>query len=580
VTGRSPELGSAREIKFESGDAAALVVARDGIAPEALLGALGLEATAGHPVIVVCGGAGDLRGEALARAKGLLGPAVATAAELTGAAVVDGGTAVGVMALMGAARAERESALPVLLGVAPAGRVALPDGAAAAGDRVPLEPHHTHFVLADGAEWGAETALLFDLAAALAGQAPVVAVLAGGGDVALAEAREAARRRWPLFVIEGTGGTADAIATATTAESTVMELVHRADLRRFAGTEPGQLARRLAWELLEDERVVKAAWRTFATYDALATRLRRGFERMQRWILALGVLGTLVALLYEELGTAMLHWAAVAAPLVVSTLIALAGRRAAGKRWVLLRAAAESIKAEIYRYRTRTGIYNDALLPDGDPAARPRVLAAQLDAIEASLMQTEASSAPLTPYDGPLPPDMYGAGRDDDGLSSLDPAAYLRIRVGDQVAYYHERIRHLDRRRSVLQVLALASGGVGAIVAAAGLEIWIALTTAISAAALSYLAALQVENTIVAYNQSAGRLASLERQWTARGGAALEPAVFDRLVDQSEAVLATELGGWVQQMTEALEQLQAQQAEAARQVQRDAGASQSEQVGS
>ena len=405
-------------------------------------------------------------------------------------------------------------------------------------------------------------------------------MLAGGGDVALAEAREAARRRWPLFVIESTGGTADAIATASTAESTLRELAHGADLRRFAGTEPGQLARRLAWELLEDEHMVKAAWRTFATYDALATRLRRGFERMQRWILALGLLGTLVALLYQELGTAMLHWAAVAAPLIVSTLIALAGRRAAGKRWVLLRAAAESIKAEIFRYRTRTGVYNEALLPAGDPAARPRVLAAQLDAIEASLIQTEASSAPLTPYDGPLPPDMYGAGRDDDGLSALDPDAYLRIRVGDQLAYYHERIRHLDRQRNVLQVLALASGGAGAIVAAAGFEIWIALTTAISAAALSYLAVLQVDNTIVAYNRGRGDSPA----WSASGlraeRADSEPTVFDRLVDRSEAVLATELGGWVQQMHEALEQLQTQQAEAARQVQGDAGRHQSGQPGS
>ena len=121
------ELGSApREIQFKTGDAAPLVVARDGIGPEALLRALGLEATAGRPVIVVSGGADDLQGEALARAEELLGPAVATAAELTGAAVVDGGTAVGVMALMGATRAERESALPVLLGVAPAGRSRCP----------------------------------------------------------------------------------------------------------------------------------------------------------------------------------------------------------------------------------------------------------------------------------------------------------------------------------------------------------------------------------------------------------------------------------------------------------------------
>jgi hypothetical protein len=38
------------------------------------------------------------------------------------------------------------------------------------------------------------------------------------------------------------------------------------------------------------------------------------------------------------------------------------------------------------------------------------------------------------------------------------------------------------------------------------------------------------------------------------------------VVGGGEAVLSTELGGWVQQMTEALDKLQAQQADAARQV--------------
>jgi hypothetical protein len=181
-------------------------------------------------------------------------------------------------------------------------------------------------------------------------------------------------------------------------------------------------------------------------------------------------------------------------------------------------------------------------------------------------MQTEASSGPLAPYDGPLPPAMYGAARNDDGLSRLDAERYLEIRIGDQLRYYHSRIRQLDRRRSFLQLIAVLAGGAGAIVAAAGAEIWIGLTTAISGGALAYLAHLQVDNTVVAYNQSAGKLARLQRECTAlapheRGAAALE-----RLVTGGEAALSTELGGWVQQMSEALDKLQAQQADAAREV--------------
>jgi len=317
----------------------------------------------------------------------------------------------------------------------------------------------------------------------------------------------------------------------------------------FAGDEPRELARVLSWEL-QDEPALKDAWRTFATYDGLAARLRRSFERTQTAIVVLGVLATLLALLHDALGIAALHWAVVAAPICASALIALANRRAGGRRWVLLRGAAEAIKTEIYRYRARTGPYG---APD-----RAAALAHQLDLITGQTLQTDASSGPLTPYDGALPPPMYGASRDDDGLSPLDPERYLRLRIGDQLAYYHGRVRDLDRRRNALQVLAITAGGAGAILAAAGLELWIGLTTAIGAGALVHLASLQVDATIVAYNQSAGRLASLRREWTAR------PGDFGDLVTRGESVLTTELGGWVQQMNQALEDLQTRQADDAK----------------
>jgi hypothetical protein len=77
---------------------------------------------------------------------------------------------------------------------------------------------------------------------------------------------------------------------------------------------------------------------------------------------------------------------------------------------------------------------------------------------------------------------------------------------------------------------------------------------------------LQVDNTIVAYNQVAARLAGLQREFHARRAAASSPAVLHDLVTRGEAVLTTELAGWVQQMTEAMRDQQAQQAEAASQL--------------
>ena len=124
----------------------------------------------------------------------------------------------------------------------------------------------------------------------------------------------------------------------------------------------------------------------------------------------------------------------------------------------MLRAAAEAIKAEIFRTRTRTPPYASA-----DQEERQLALSGQVDAIQAQLIQTEVSSGRLTPYDGPLPPVMYGACADDDGLSRLTGERYLHIRLRDQLAYYHGRVARLGRQRSWLQAAAIGSGGAGAL---------------------------------------------------------------------------------------------------------------------
>jgi hypothetical protein len=43
-------------------------------------------------------------------------------------------------------------------------------------------------------------------------------------------------------------------------------------------------------------------------------------------------------------------------------------------------------------------------------------------------MQAQASSGPLTPYRGELPPPRTGLPAGDEGLSALDTEQYLRIR--------------------------------------------------------------------------------------------------------------------------------------------------------
>jgi hypothetical protein len=573
-------------IAFGNGNKARLAEGRAEDAA-AIVAGLGLESTTPtRPVILVCGGA-DLAGAALERADALIGTGVASAAKTVGAAVVDGATDAGVMRLTGEARARRPQALPILVGVAPKGLVSYPGGPEQGQERVPLEENHTHFVLADSAEWGGETRLMMDVAQALARGGRMAMVLAGGGKVARSEVQQAVRRGWPVFVAVGTGDLADELtrlwdihrvrhrrrgawllprkrrdreptSPSAIADHNLREIITEADIRPVgAAVDPMQFARQLAWEV-QDEPILKGAWQQFATYDYLAVRLRRLFTRFQSWILLLGVAGTLLALIQSEVKQTWLHWVVVVVPILASVLIAVVSRRAVGQRWVMMRAAAEFIKAEIYRYR--------ALQPAHVRPADRRRLADQLDVIEARLGQTEASSGPVTPYNGPLPPVMYGAGRDDDGLSRLGADGYLRIRVDDQLSYFHGRVRTLNRRRNFLQSVSVASGATGAILAAASLETWIGLTAGVSAAALAYLGYLQVDNTIVTYNQTAFRLAALRRGWQATDQNHRTRTALEELITRCETALATEQAGWVQQMNDTLEHLRERQADEAKSI--------------
>ena len=176
--------------------------------------------------------------------------------------------------------------------------------------------------MADTDEWGGETELLVELSEALAGSARIVMVVAGGGEAAKQEVLAATRRGWIVFVVVGTGGVADELAVARHAggapgDAVLEEIVRTGDLRIFEDGDAGDLARRVAWEVQDDE-VLKLAWKSFATYDQLATGARTSFERIQVSILVLGVLATFVALLKAALDIApqssyawvddVLHW--------------------------------------------------------------------------------------------------------------------------------------------------------------------------------------------------------------------------------------------------------------------------------
>jgi len=143
---------------------------------------------------------------------------IAKVAEALDAAVICGGTDVGVMAAIGKARARGGYQFP-LIGISPEGTVTWPEGPRNAAPFLPnnereqLEPHHSHFILVPGNEFGDESKWIVRTATMIAAERnKSVTVLANGGKVSQQDVEEGLQVERPLVVLAGTGRLADDIA--------------------------------------------------------------------------------------------------------------------------------------------------------------------------------------------------------------------------------------------------------------------------------------------------------------------------------------------------------------------------------
>jgi hypothetical protein len=189
-----------------SGDhqTAALRVARDTPGSE-VIAALALPRP--RAVLVLNGGTQRLTGELAVRLGLALGDGLARVVAGEGITVVTGGTDAGIFHLFGEGLARWGRTAPCI-GVAVdalAIRPGHPHGEAT------LEPHHSHFVLAEGHEWGDETATMYALIAGLSQDCPSLAVFAGGGKIALAEMASNVRQGRQMIFLAGSGRNTDAV---------------------------------------------------------------------------------------------------------------------------------------------------------------------------------------------------------------------------------------------------------------------------------------------------------------------------------------------------------------------------------
>jgi hypothetical protein len=213
----APALLEPFSITFPGGETARSVRASRAAPAAAVADALGLAHPC--PVLVIMGGAGKMDSESMKTTRSNIEDGLSRFAEEQQVAIVDGGTTAGVMGLLGFARKRRGYHFP-LIGVAPEARVEYP-GHNPPTKQAELDPNHSHFVLVDGDDFGAESDLLASLGWALAtegrsgeGQRPILGIVINGGAIVKQEAhaRATGTPRFPLLVLEGSGRFADELA--------------------------------------------------------------------------------------------------------------------------------------------------------------------------------------------------------------------------------------------------------------------------------------------------------------------------------------------------------------------------------
>ena len=159
-------------------------------------------------------------------------------------------------------------------------------------------------------------------------------------------------------------------------------------------------------------------------------------------------------------------------------------------------------------------------------------------------------------------PPQNSVAPDDDGLSALSPESYINNRLEDQLNYYTNKVKKLEKRLKTLQWSIYIIGGLGTFLAAAGLELWIALTTAFVTALTTHMEYQQIESTLIKYNQSATDLFSVRTWWIALSETEQAKQYnIDQLVGQTERILQSEFRGWMKEMQETLADLKKQQGE-------------------
>lgn len=236
-------------------------------------------------------------------------------------------------------------------------------------------------------------------------------------------------------------------------------------------------------------------------------------------------------------------------PLLSSGIMAYVTKFLPSQIWSKYRYVAEAIRREIFLYRMNAGDYFNK------SAEEKRNL--MLDAIGEA---EKVADMPVTIF---VPP-IFERGKLDRLLEReagenwhipMTADDYIANRLINQYRWYTDKSFHEYRTMGQWEVVALAIGGAGALLAFLEYGNWVAVTTsaAVTVTGLAHL--MMYGRTYVIYHQAARELRQKYDWWNAQtDDYRVKPEHISEFVATVECIFETEIGHWQEQIKDALEQ--------------------------
>jgi len=310
----------------------------------------------------------------------------------------------------------------------------------------------------------------------------------------------------------------------------------------------------MEYETPKSTPILQIAWARFSELDVNASARTKSHLNKRIWIAVLGVLASLFAILSQYFTpekNGIIGWVfyflLVATPLLASGMAAFTKAFYATGDWLTMRAGAEEILKEIYFFRTILKNRSD----------RRSYLENRLTEIQRQLYKAMGGELVLKPYNGPVPTRYYPDDPSSDpGWDDLNGDDYFRFRVENQLAWHRKKINQYQGERVRLQVLILAAGGAGALLAAlgGGLGIWVALTASLTAAFLGWQELRNIDSIVKNYSKVVVELSVVYDHWLNLEPEERTEDEFFRMVHSTEAVIWAQNIEYIKSQQEALKE--------------------------